>query len=158
MLATSLSPKRKIGLRASFERQLGAERADGGADGRGVARVGQLDRQQQLERRAAIGQRVEELAGDEQDAAPLLGDELDQVLHLRLAQEAGVGVAEDHDVVGEEIVLGRRKRRQGGAVLLAVLRIGREQDDVQVDRLVALEIVLQIAEFVPRLAVDVAGP
>ena len=69
--------------------------------------------------------------------------------------KAGVGVAEEHHVVSEQVVLGGREGRQGRAVLLAVFRVGREEDDVQVDRLVAFEIVLQVAELVARFAVDV---
>ncbi len=100
-------------------------------------------------------ERVEQLARDEQNAPPFLGDELDQVLHLRLAHEASVGIAEENDVVGEKALLGGRKRRHRGTVLLAVGRVGRQQHDIQVDGLVALEIILQVAELVTRLGVDI---
>ena len=153
-LVASSSPNRKIGLRPPLDGQLGAERGDRVADGGRVAGLGQLDRQEQLQRRPLVGERVEALARDEQDAAPLLGDELGEVLHLRDAQEARVGVADQDDVVVEQLVLGGGERRQGRAVLLAVLGVGREQDDAQVDRLLALQVVLQVAVLVARLAID----
>ncbi len=91
---------------------------------------------------------------EEQDAAAFLGHELDEVLHLRGAQEARVGIAEEDHIISEQLVLGRRERRQRRSVLLAVLGVGREQDDAQVDRFLAFEVVLQVAILVPGLAVD----
>ena len=138
----------------AFGGQLGAERGDRVADGRRVAGLGQLDRQQELQRGPPVGERVEELARDEQDAPPLLRDELGEVLHLRGAEEAGVGVAEEDDVVGEQLFLGGGEGGQRRAVLLAVLGVGREEDDAQVDRLLAFQEVLEVAVLVARLAID----
>ena len=135
-----------------LHRQLGAVRIDGVAHGRRVAGIGQLDRQEQLQRCSPIGQRVERLARDEEDAAPLLGHELGEILHLRVAQEARVGITHDHHVECEQLVLGGGECRQGRAVLLAVLGIRREQHHAQVDRLLALEVILQVAELVAGLA------
>ena len=50
VLAASSSPNRKIGLDRPSTRQLGAERGDRVADGRRVAGLGQLDRQEELQR------------------------------------------------------------------------------------------------------------
>ncbi len=155
MLATSLSPSRKMGLDRPSSVSSGRNEDTPVPTAVGLRASAKLDRQEQLQRRAPVAQRVEQLARDEEDAAPLLGDELDEVLHLRVAEEAGVGVAEDHDVVAEQLVLRRREGRQGGAVLLAVLGVRGEEHDVQVDRLVAFEVVLQVAELVAGLAVDV---
>ena len=47
MLSTSLSPRRKIGLERPSSGQLGTERRHAVADGRRVARIGQLDRQEE---------------------------------------------------------------------------------------------------------------
>ena len=112
-----------------------------------------------LQRGPLVAERVEVLGpGDEQEPAPLLGDELDEVLHLRGAQEAGVGVAEQDDVVGEEVFLGGGEGGQRRPVLLAVLGVGREQDDAQVDRLLALEEVLQVADTRSAARRRRAGP
>ena len=86
---------------------------------------------------------------------PLLGDKLDQVLHLRVAEESGVGITKDNDVVVKEGVLGSGKVDRAERSCWAIGGIGREQDDLQVDGLVTLEVILEIAELVTRLGVDI---
>ncbi len=119
------------------------------------SRVGQLDGEKQLQRGSAITEWVELLAGYEQHPATFFRDELDEVLHLGLAEERGVRVTDEHNVIGKQIVLGCREGRQCGAVLFAVLGVGGEQDHIQIDRFLAVEIILEVAELVPRLAVNV---
>ncbi len=140
--------------RTALDGQARPERGHRVAHGRRVPRVGELDRQELFERGPAVGERVELVARDEEHAAALLGDELGQVGHLGLRQVARVGVADDHHVVLEEVVLRGREGRQRVEVLVRILGVGRQQDDLQLDRLLALEEVLEVAELVPRLVVD----
>src|SRR5262249_34126114 len=51
-------------------------------------------------------------------------------------------------------ILRGRHGRQGRTVLVAVLWIRRKENDAQANRLLAFEIVLEVAIFVPRFRVD----
>ena len=80
------------------------------------------------------------------------------MIHLRPAEDFGLDVAQDDHVVREEVILRRRERRQSRAVLVAVLGVGRLEDDVQVDRLFAVEERLEVTKLVARLAVHIENP
>jgi len=148
-------PEDRVG--GPFDGEHRAERGDCGARGIGAPGVVQLDRKERLERGAFVGERVEVLARDEHQAAALLGDELDEVLHLRRVQEGGVGVAQDDHVVGEQAVgpvLQRRELGERVGVLLGVFGVAGEEHDLQVDRLISLQEALEVAELVAGFPLD----
>ena len=69
----------------------------------------------------------------------------------RGAEQRGIDVAEDDDVVGEQIRLPHGKDRQGPWVLPGVLNVRLLQDRVQIDRFVPGEHVAEEAVLVARI-------
>ena len=102
--------------------------------------------------------------GDHAEAAAALGDEVLDELELGVGELARVDVAEDDDVVLEDLLdrLGEALDRAGEAGLLdrrvAFLGeggVGAGQEAGDVDRLVADHLVLDVAVLPARVAVDV---
>ena len=113
-----------------------------------------LDRQHVGQRRAEPGRRGVQPAGDDHQAAALGHEVLDPV-PLLAGEVVGVHVADDEQVVGEQVLALVREVGEERVPGLHRLAVAVDDDERRVDAAVALERLQHELEFPPRVALDV---